>query len=292
MNELIATSFAALITNVNDDAYFVQKNGQTFRIDREENPDLKLGDSVEVFAFTDRDGKPVATTKIPLVTRDTYGFSTVVGVRRDLGVFVDIGLPDREVALSLDELSAMKNLWPKEGDKLMVKLLVDNKGRIWATLAPESEYRARARKLDRAQFERYKNKEIIGTVFRLKMAGTFVLTQDYRIGYIHPSERFNEPRLGEELKVRVIGYNTNGWLNLSLKPRAHEAMDVDADMIYNMLERAEGGHLPYNDKTAPEVIDEVFGISKGGFKKAIGRLFKAKKIIIDDQGIKLNEKTE
>ncbi len=32
-------------------------------------------------------------------------------VRRNLGVFVDIGLPDKDIAVSLDELPTMHELW-------------------------------------------------------------------------------------------------------------------------------------------------------------------------------------
>ena len=120
------------------------------------------------------------------------------------------------------------------------------------------------------------NHDTYATVYRLKMSGTFVITDDYRLGFIHPSERDQEPRLGQRVKARVIGISSHGSLNLSLKPRAYQAIGEDAQMILTMLEHDINHRLPYTDKTDPSTIRDVFGISKGQFKRAIGHLLKEK----------------
>ncbi len=51
--------------------------------------------------------------------------------------------------------------------------------------------------------EQMKNQDVTGTVYRLKLAGTYLLTDDFYIGFVHPSERYQEPRLGEVVKGRV-----------------------------------------------------------------------------------------
>ena len=40
----------------------------------------------------------------PFAQKDQYGWATVTEVRRDLGVFLDIGLNDKDVVVSLDDL--------------------------------------------------------------------------------------------------------------------------------------------------------------------------------------------
>ena len=124
--------------------------------------------------------------------------------------------------------------------------------------------------------KRLLNHDTYATVYRLKMSGTFVITDDYRLGFIHPSERDQEPRLGQRVKARVIGISSHGSLNLSLKPRAYQAIGEDAQMILTMLEHDINHRLPYTDKTDPSIIRDVFGISKGQFKRAIGHLLKEK----------------
>ena len=68
---------------------------------------------------------------IPTVAVDHYDFGTVVAVRRDLGVFIDIGLPNKDVVVSLDELPTLKHLWPQPGDRLLIALRVDDHDRLW-----------------------------------------------------------------------------------------------------------------------------------------------------------------
>ncbi|EOT47984.1 MULTISPECIES: CvfB family protein [Enterococcus] len=273
MNELLASVFTGLIIDENDQAYYVQKNGMTFRLLKSEG-EHQLGEAVEGFGYQNQSQDNCFTTIIPKSRPGHFAFAEVKDVRRDLGVFVDIGLPDKDIAVSLDELPTMRELWPKKGDHLMVQLTVDSKDRIWASLAEEKIFRA----LSKKGTPELKNKDISGTVFRLKLMGTYILTDDFYIGFIHPSERFNEPRLGETVNGRVIGIRPDGVLNLSLKPRAHEAIGDDAKMLLAYLERTAEHSMPYTDKSDPEAIKQLFGISKGQFKRAIGHLLKARLI--------------
>ena len=107
------------------------------------------------------------------------------------------------------------------------------------------------------------------------------------LGFIHPSERYTEPRLGQALDARVIGFReVDRTLNLSLKPRSFEMLENDAQMILTYLE-SNGGFMTLNDKSSPEDIKATFGISKGQFKKALGGLMKAGKIKQDPTGTEL-----
>lgn len=274
MNELLATIFTGLIIDENEQAYYVQKNGMTFRLLKSEG-EHALGEAVEGFGYQNQSQDNCFTTVIPKSRQGHYAFAEVKDVRRDLGVFVDIGLPDKDIAVSLDELPTMRELWPKKGDQLMVSLTVDAKNRIWASIAEEKIFRA----LSKNGTPELKNQDISGTVFRLKLMGTYILTDDFYIGFIHPSERFNEPRLGEKVNGRVIGIRPDGVLNLSLKPRAHEAIGDDAQMLLAYLERTPTHTMPYTDKSEPDAIKQMFGISKGQFKRALGHLLKARMIV-------------
>lgn len=43
-----------------------------------------------------------------------------------------------------------------------------------------------------------------------------------------------------------------------------------------------GGAMPYGDKTPPDDIKFHFGLSKGAFKRALGKLMKEEKIYQED----------
>ncbi len=278
INSVLGKVVDAVMIDENDHDYFVQpaRNGQTYRLPKDESPQvLHIGGSVRGFVYENENHQLQMTCQhIPTVQVDHYDFGTVVGVRRDLGVFVDIGLPNKDIVVSLDDLPSLKHLWPQKGDRLMMALKVDDKNRIWGQLADESVFEAIANRPD----PRMKNKDVKATVYRLKMAGTFVITDDYCLGFIHPSERDQEPRLGQRVSARVIGLSSHGSLNLSLKPRAYQAIGEDAQMLLEMLRRTPDHTLPFTDKSDPEAIRQEFGISKGQFKRAVGHLLKARMV--------------
>lgn len=280
MNELLGTIISGLVTDENAQAYFVQKDGVTFALSKEEGQH-QLGDMVKGFVYTDMKQRPRLTTKDVASTQTSYDWGTVTGVRRDLGVFVDTGIPDKEIVVSLDVLPEMKELWPKKGDKLYIKLGVDRKGRIWGLPAEPEIFQ----KMAGPAYDNMQNQTLPAIVYRLKLSGTFVyLPENNMLGFIHPSERYAEPRLGQVLDARVIGFrDIDRTLNLSLKPRSFEMLENDAQMILTYLE-SNGGFMTLNDKSSPEDIKSTFGISKGQFKKALGGLMKAKKIKQDSLG--------
>ncbi len=280
MNHLLAKTITAMVTDQNEHYYFVQKDGLTLALDKKEG-DHQLGQLVQGFAYSDLHQKLRLTTLPVSASQDSYGWGVVTEVRRDLGVFLDTGLPDKEVVVSLDVLPEIKELWPKKGDKLYVKLEVDKKDRIWALPAPAEVFQ----KLAGPAYDNMQNEKLRAIVYRLKLSGTFVYLPDNNmLGFIHPSERYTEPRLGQELEARVIGYRqVDRTLNLSLKPRSFEMLEADAQMILTYLE-SKGGFMILNDKSSPEDIKATFGISKGQFKKALGGLMKAGKIKQDSSG--------
>lgn len=283
MNDLLATVITGLIREENTNDYFIQKEGLTFALSKGEG-ERQIDDMVTGFAYTDMKQKARLTTKEISSTRTSYGWGEVTEVRRDLGVFVDTGIPNKEIVVSLDVLPEMKELWPKKGDKLYIRLDVDKKDRIWGIPAEPEVFQ----KMASPAYNNMQNQHWPAIVYRLKLTGTFVyLPENNMLGFIHPSERYAEPRLGQVLDARVIGFReVDRTLNLSLKPRSFEMLENDAQMIVTYLE-ANGGFMTLNDKSSPEEIKATFGISKGQFKKALGGLMKAKRIKQDATGTEL-----
>ncbi|MFV0556315.1 MAG: S1 RNA-binding domain-containing protein [Lactovum sp.] len=274
MKNNLGKIIAAIITDENENFYFVQKSGETYAILKSEG-ERQIGELVKGFVYEDRSGKLRLTCQPVTVTTESYGWGCVVDVRRDLGVFLDIGLTDKDIVVSLDDLPEDKNQWPKKNDQLYIKLILDQKNRLWGHLAWAEDFQVLAGRA----YDNMMNQKLTAIVYRNKESGTFVyLPVQNMLGFIHPTEQFVIPRIGEKLETRVIGFNArNKTLNLSCKPRSFEMLDADAQMILTYLENA-GGRMFYHDKSDPADIKSTFGISKGQFKKALGSLMKAKKI--------------
>jgi len=286
-DSIMGTVVTAKVTDENDEAYFVQVNGQTLWVDKQEpEQPLHIGGLYEGFVYENENHQAQLTRHVPEISFENFVWGTVVRTRHDLGVFVDVGLPNKDLVVSLDELPTLSRLWPKKDDRLLVKLARDNKERLWGTLADQTVFTDMATPYDRDQV---KNADTEVTVFRLKMAGTSVITDDGHLGFVHPSERDQEPRLGQHMKARVIGHLRDGELNLSLKPRGYEEIGDDAQMLLAALQHQADHTLPFWDKSDPEDIRTYFNISKGQFKRAVGNLLKQRLITQQPGEIKLTE---
>ncbi len=279
LKDLIGRNITAMVIDENADYVFAQKEGMTFRIAKSELLKLpKPGAMISGFAYENEAHELQLTKNEPKSGFDRYAWGEVKKVQRGLGVFVDIGLPNKDIVVSTDTLPELQNLWPKAGDRLMIALRVDDKGRLWGELATMEMFKA----VSDVASQKMMNKDVIATVYRLKMVGSYVITKDYQLGFIHPSERDKEPRLGQEVKARVIGIRPDGTLNLSLRPRAYEAISDDAQMLLAALQHNADGRLPFTDKSDPAEIKVYFGISKGQFKRAVGHLMKAGLVVQRD----------
>lgn len=280
---IIGQTISAMIVEESERFYFLQKGEDLLRLDKTEG-EHTVGDVVTGFVYADKDDHRRLTTLEQKATNEHYGWGTVTAVRKDLGAFVDTGLPGKDVVVSLDDLPLEKDQWPKVGDQLYVKLIIDRKERIWGHLAWHEDFW----NLAGPGYDNMQNQDLRAIVYRNKESGTFVYLPDNNmLGFIHPNERFSVPRVGQELQVRVIGFRKEDRsLNLSAKPRAYEMLDADSQMILAYLQ-SMGGKMAFNDKSNPDEIKATFGISKGQFKKALGGLMKAKKIKQSPEGTEL-----
>ncbi|MEQ7202454.1 CvfB family protein [Lactococcus lactis] len=280
---IIGQTISAIIVEESERFYFLQKGEDLLRLDKTEG-EHTVGDVVTGFVYVDKDDHRRLTTLEQKATNEHYGWGTVTAVRKDLGAFVDTGLPGKDVVVSLDDLPLEKDQWPKVCDQLYVKLIIDRKERIWGHLAWHEDFW----NLAGPAYDNMQNQDLRAIVYRNKESGTFVYLPDNNmLGFIHPNERFSVPRVGQELQVRVIGFRKEDRsLNLSAKPRAYEMLDADSQMILAYLQ-SMGGKMAFNDKSNPDEIKATFGISKGQFKKALGGLMKAKKIKQSPEGTEL-----
>lgn len=286
LENILGREIVAKVTDFNDKYIFAQVDGLTFRMAHDELLKApKVNSSLKGFAYINDNHQLQLTKKVPKVQVDRYAWGTVVSSRKDLGVFVDIGLPNKDIVVSVDDLPELPQLWPQKGDKLMIGLSIDAKDRMWGKLATPEMFQT----ISGMAKKNMQNKNVTATVYRLKLVGTFVITDDYYLGFIHPSEREVEPRLGEVVKARVIGVKDDGTLNLSTRPRAYEAISDDSQMILMALQHTSAKQLPFTDKSSPDEIKAYFGISKGQFKRAVGHLMKAGLVKQADGFLILNE---
>ncbi|SHG43274.1 CvfB family protein [Ornithinibacillus halophilus] len=274
MNTLpIGTIQTLIVDRTIDTGYVLKYDMQEVLLHHNETEtELEVGQEVEVFLYLDKKGNVIATTVLPTVVVDVYDWAEVKEVLPHLGAFVDIGTT-KEILISKDDLPLYENVWPKVGDKLFVTLGKDRKGRLLAIPATEGVI---AREVELAPDELL-NQSFSGRVYLTSREGTAIVSDEWYRGFIHHSERKEEPRLGELVNGRVIEVKPDGTLNVSLRPLKQHGMVDDAQAILNHLEDHDGV-IPFNDKSDPDEIRATFNISKAAFKRALGKLMKEGKI--------------
>ena len=238
---------------------------------------IQVGDFVDVFLYANRRGELTATMQMPNMTCETFGWAKVIRIDETEGVYVDIG-SSFEVLVNGADMPQIRSLWPRQDDELYMTLRTDLGGEIFGRLGTEERV---MEQIVAAEPTLY-NENLKARAYRLLPVGSFMLSvpENYRI-FIHNTEQEKEPRLGQEVDVRVIEVHDNGTLNGSMIPRVEERMTGDAATVLNYLNDV-GGRMPFTDKSSPDEILEMFSMSKGAFKRALGRLMKERKITQED----------
>lgn len=245
----------------------VMVNASEFEVELEE------GDTVEVFLYMNRRGELTATANIPNMTCDSFGWARVIRIDEKEGAYVDIG-SSFEVLVNKADLPRVKALWPKTDDELFMTLRLDLGGNIFGRLGTEERVQELILEAPATVF----NQNLRARAYRLLPVGSFFLSipENYRI-FVHNTERTHEPRLGQEVEIRIIDIREDGTLNGSLLPRKEERLGDDAETVYRYLTDV-GGKMPFSDKSTPDEINEMFGMSKAAFKRALGKLMKEGKV--------------
>lgn len=240
--------------------------------------ELKAGDEVDAFLYFDNKGRLAATLKKPYITVTKPGFLKVSDVKEDLGVFFDMGIA-KELLLSYEDLPNNRDQWPKVGDTLYLYLKV--KGKLVAKLASKQDVLLKPEK------ELVLKSSVKGFIQRIGQEGANVLTEDGHFIFVHKSMIKESIRYGEEVEVKVTYLSEKGYTG-SLAEQKEVQLFEDANMILSYLIRVE--EMPLTSDSTPEEIDDVFKLSKKAFKRALGHLYKERKIIFEDGKTRLVKK--
>lgn len=110
-------------------------------------------------------------------------------------------------------------------------------------------------------------------------------------GILYKNEVFQPLKIGEKISGYVKKVRNDGKIDLCLQKPGYKAVDaLSASIMYKL--RHQKGFIGVTDKSRPEVIADLFGVSKKVFKKAIGNLYKNRLITLEDDGIRLKERNK
>ncbi len=234
---------------------------------------ISEGDMIKVFVYRDEKEKVVATKNKPYLSVGELGFLKVAETTK-IGAFMHWGL-DKDLFLPFSEQIGKV----ERGRKYLVGVYIDKTNRLCATMKIKNLL---------SSDSPYKKDDIVkGTIYSINRdIGAFVAVDNKYDALIPRNELFGAYRIGDTIDARITKVRDDGKLNLSLRKKAYKQMDKDARVILNKLQK-KGGQLELNDYSPPSKIREELDMSKGAFKRAIGKLLKEEQIEFIKEGIKL-----
>lgn len=234
----------------------------------------RVGDEIKVFVYHDSDNRVIATTETPRAVVGDNVRLKVVSVTPQ-GAFLDWGLMKDLFVPKSQQLSFMRL-----GGEYLVHLYIDRQtGRVAATEKIESF-------LSNDPLTVKENDEVSLTVYRPSDMGYVVIINGIHTGLLYNDEVFQTLSPGDKLDGFVRKIREDGKLDVVAGKRGYEKVGGEAGRILRMLED-NGGYLPLNDKSDPEDIYRMLGMSKKTFKMTTGALYKQQKIIFTQTGIQL-----
>ncbi len=235
----------------------------------------ELDDSVDVFVFVDGDEHLAATTQKPLAQVDDIAYLKVVSVNY-YGAFLEWGLAKNLLVPFSEQHHELE-----VGESYFFKLFLDDKERFVAT-TKLNQFIA-----DEVELDEF----TVGQKVSLLIAdetdlGIKAIVNNAYWGLLYENEIFQTLRTGQRIDGYIKTIRDDLRLDLVLDEIGYGKVTTLTDTILQML-RDNGGELAVSDKSEPEKIYALFGVSKKVFKQAIGALYKQKLIDIEKTTIRL-----
>ncbi|MFB9120716.1 S1 RNA-binding domain-containing protein [Bergeyella porcorum] len=235
--------------------------------------DLSEGDAITVFVYQD-DDKLKATTEEPLAEVGTFAVMSCVqvlpsGAFMDWGIIKDLFVPYKQQKGKM-----------VEGKRYLVYVYVDEQtGLITGT----TKFK-RNPQYENLPFEKGDKVNLI-MMGESELGWNVIINQRY-IGLVYASDVYKKlyPLSEEVGYIKTI--REDGKIDVSLQPEGYAHIDEYQKIILEKLEE-NYGLLYLSDQSSPEEIKEELQMSKKNFKKAIGGLYKDKKIEILEDKIRL-----
>ncbi len=241
---------------------------------RQADEDLATGDWINVFVYLDSDDRPAVTTVTPRAQVGQCACLRVAQVNQ-VGAFLDWGLPKELLVPYAEQKYPME-----QAESHIVCVYIDDRtGRIVASS-----------KLDRFlssindDFEVGLPVELM--VHSLTDLGYKCVVDHTHWGVLYYGDVFERLSRGDTKNGYIKRIREDGKIDLCLQPLGVEGTEDVSHRILAKLGEHEG-FLAVNDKSAPQDVYALLGVSKKAFKKALGSLYKKRLVTLEDDGVRL-----
>lgn len=239
--------------------------------------ELRTGDEIDVFIYIDSKDQLIATAETPYGVVGEFAMLEVIEVT-DFGAFFNYGI-SKDLLVPANE----QRVKVKVGEYHLVRIDIE-KGtdRIFGT-TKFGKY------LETMDFDIEVNQEVDLEIVEASELGYRVIINKKFLGLIYNNEIFRSVKLGEKCKGYIKKIREDGFVDVSLQIQGIKNLDNSKRTILSHLFK-HGGKSHLHDKSSPEEIQRLLGMSKKTFKNSLGMLYKDRMVKINKDGIELIHK--
>jgi uncharacterized protein len=234
----------------------------------------KPDSTIEVFIYLDSEDRIIATTQKPLAAVGEFASLKVVSIST-VGAFLDWGL-EKDLLVPYREQKQSMN----EGKFYVVYVYLDEKSNRIAASSKVHKF------LNKIPTDFQIEQEVNLLICDKSENGYNAIINRTHMGLIYDNDNFMTLETGQKIKGFIKNVRDDEKIDLLLQKPGFEKIDDLSQSILEMLKQQDG-FISVTDKSPPEIINKIFGVSKKSFKKAIGTLFKKRLISLEDNGIKI-----
>lgn len=239
--------------------------------------ECQVGDMLDVFLYLDSEDRPVATTQKPKAKVGEFAYLNVLAIT-NVGAFLDWGL-DKDVLVPFAE----QHRPMEEGKSYLVYLYLDKVDERIVASSKIDKF------LDDEKPHNFEPQQAVDLIIANSTdLGYKAIINHSHWGVLYKNEVHQRLSFGQYKKGFIKYIRPDRRIDLSLQG-GQETRDKYTKIIMNYLQK-KNGFAPVNDKSDPELISDLFGMSKKAFKRSIGGLYKSRTITIEDDGIHLVDK--
>lgn len=246
------------------------ENEEVFLHFNETVGELKDNDVINVFIYYDKKKRITATMHKASITVFNPGWVNVVEVNKSLGVFVGIGI-SKDLLIPTDFLPYNFSYWPEVGSKLFC-ILKAKKENLNAKIVNNED----AKKYSKLE-ELNVGDKINATITKISDAGVGLYTDSLSFIFVNRRLMREEYKLGQNVEVEIISI-VEDRINGTLIKNKEFMIDDDSQIVLNYLTNSIDRKMKYGNGSTPDEIFEAFKMSKKAFKRALGHLYKERKI--------------
>ena len=251
--------------------YLATDDGRELLLPRKYMPEDKgIGDELKVFVYTDSEDRLIATTEVPYAVVGDFAYLQVKDVN-NAGAFLDWGIPGKDLLVPYSEQKARM----KQGGIYLVYVYLDDASKRVVASAKVEHF------IGNVIPEYRPGQRVSALIVEHTPIGYRAIVDNRHWGMIYDNEIFRPLELESTVKAFVKSVREDYKIDLTLSDRAVKRVGDLSDRILEAIDAA-GGELHVTDASTPDEIREAFECSKKDFKKAVGHLYKEKKILLGE----------